>query len=108
MASCVCVLPILIMFENSWTFAYNYDFNYWRAGKSTLYNFVTVAMWITVGKLSLLDWLIFTWSFGWTDLSPICPPNIYIALFAITSFAFIFDWVPDPVCHITSGKWSSN
>ena len=30
-----------------------------------------------------------------------------MARFEITSFVFMFDWVPDPVCHTTSGKWSS-
>ena len=31
-----------------------------------------------------------------------------MARFEITSFAFMFDWVPDPVCQTTSGKLSSN
>jgi hypothetical protein len=31
-----------------------------------------------------------------------------MALFAITSFAFMLDCVPDPVCHTTKGKWSFN
>ena len=26
----------------------------------------------------------------------------------MTSFAFMFDWVPEPVCHTTSGKCPSN
>jgi hypothetical protein len=26
---------------------------------------------------------------------------------AITSLAFMFDWVPLPVCQIASGNWSS-
>jgi hypothetical protein len=29
-----------------------------------------------------------------------------MALLAMTSFAFMFDWVPDPVCQTTKGKWS--
>jgi hypothetical protein len=29
-----------------------------------------------------------------------------MALLAMTSFAFMFDCVPDPVCQTTSGKWS--
>src|SRR5690349_6559062 len=50
-----------------------------------------------------------TWSFGWTGvLEPIWPPSISIARFEITSLAFMFDWVPDPVCQTTSGKWSSS
>ncbi len=48
-----------------------------------------------------------TWSFGWTGfLEPISPPSISIARFEITSLAFMFDWVPEPVCQTTSGKWS--
>jgi hypothetical protein len=31
-----------------------------------------------------------------------------MARFEITSLAFIFDWVPEPVCQTTSGKWSSS
>ena len=30
-----------------------------------------------------------------------------MARLAITSLAFMFDWVPEPVCHTESGKWSS-
>jgi hypothetical protein len=26
----------------------------------------------------------------------------------MTSFAFMLDWVPEPVCHTTSGKWSTS
>ena len=46
---------------------------------------------------------------GWIGFfDPTSPPSNSIPLFAITSFAFIFDWVPDPVCQITKGKWSLN
>ena len=31
-----------------------------------------------------------------------------MARFEITSLAFMLDWVPEPVCHTTSGKWSSS
>jgi hypothetical protein len=41
-------------------------------------------------------------------LLPSSPPNISIALLLITSFTFMFVWVPDPVCHTTRGKWSFN
>ena len=40
--------------------------------------------------------------------SPIIFPEISCALFAITSFTFMLDCVPDPVCQITKGNWSSN
>ena len=49
------------------------------------------------------------WSLGCTgSLDPITPPRISIARFAMTSLLFMFDWVPEPVCHTTRGKLSSN
>ena len=64
---------------------------------------------IAVGKVSFEDCPIFTWSFGWTGFfDPITPPSISIARFEMTSFAFMFDCVPDPVCQTTRGKLSSN
>jgi hypothetical protein len=45
---------------------------------------------------------------GWTgDLPPRAPVRISLARPAITSLAFILDWVPEPVCQMTSGNWSS-
>ena len=45
------------------------------------------------------------WSLGWTgSFDPISPPSISMARLAITSLAFMLDWVPDPVCQTTSGK----
>ena len=41
---------------------------------------------------------MFTWSFGWAS-SP--------ARLAITSFAFMFDEVPEPVWKTSTGNWSS-
>ena len=40
-----------------------------------------------------------TWSFAWTP----SPANV-----AITSFAFMFELVPDPVWKTSIGNWSSN
>ena len=34
-------------------------------------------------------------------------PRISQARLAITSFAFMLLWVPEPVCQTTRGKWSS-
>jgi hypothetical protein len=31
-----------------------------------------------------------------------------MARFEMTSLAFMFDWVPLPVCQTTSGKWASS
>ena len=63
------------------------------------------AMCIAVGKVSFDDWLMLTWSLGWTGFfEPISPPSISIARFEITSLAFMLDCVPEPVCQTTSGK----
>ncbi len=62
-------------------------------------------MCIAVGKVSFDDWPILQWSLGWTGLlPPFLPVRISFARLAITSLAFIFDWVPLPVCHTTSGN----
>ncbi len=62
-------------------------------------------MCIAVGKQSFDDWLILTWSFGWMGFfEPISPPSISIARLEITSLAFMFDCVPEPVCQTASGK----
>ena len=61
-------------------------------------------MCMAVGKVSLDDWLMLTSSFGWQRFSPASS----FARFAMTSFAFMFDWVPEPVCHTTRGKCPSN
>ena len=63
------------------------------------------AMCIAVGKVSFDDWLMLTWSLGWTGVfEPSSPPSISMARFEITSLAFMFDCVPEPVCQTTSGK----
>ena len=42
------------------------------------------------------------------DFSPNLPPFNTCARLAITSFRFMLDCVPEPVCQITNGNWSSN
>mmetsp|Transcript_34926 Transcript_34926/g.88624 ORF Transcript_34926/g.88624 Transcript_34926/m.88624 type:complete len:228 (-) Transcript_34926:2-685(-) len=70
---------------------------------------VTPAMYMAVGNESLLDWPMFTWSFGWTGVfEPTSPPSIWIARFEMTSFTFMLDCVPLPVWKTTSGKWSAS
>ncbi len=55
---------------------------------------------IAVGNVSFEDWDMFTWSLGCTgSLLPISPPASSMARFEMTSLAFMFDWVPDPVCQ---------
>ena len=51
-----------------------------------------------LGKTSLDDCPMFTWSLGWAP-SP--------ARFAMTSLAFMFDDVPEPVWKTSIGNWSS-
>ena len=49
------------------------------------------------------------WSLGCTgDLLPITPPHSSMARLEMTSLTFMFVCVPLPVCHTTSGKWSSS
>ncbi len=62
----------------------------------------TAAMCMAVGKVSLEDWDMFTWSLG----CRIAAPAMALPRLAMTSLAFILDCVPLPVCHTTSGKWS--
>ena len=79
------------------------------AGCSRSASSSTTATCTAVGKVSLLDWLRLTWSFGCTgDLLPELTPRISIARLAMTSLAFMLLCVPDPVWNTTSGKWSSS
>ena len=108
MASCVCVLPILTISLNSCYFARRPSVSFLSFGMSLSFVSITAAMCITVGKTSFDDYDLLTSSFGWISFEPRLPPIISIALFEITSFAFMFDCVPDPVYHTTNGKWSSS
>src|SRR4051794_39041105 len=51
-----------------------------------------------LGNTSLDDWPMFTWSLG-------CTPSP--ARFAMTSLAFMFEDVPEPVWKTSIGNWSS-
>ena len=52
------------------------------------------------GEHSFEDWPQLTWSLGCTgSFEPSSPPSISMARLAITSLAFMLDWVPEPVCH---------
>ena len=58
-------------------------------------------MCIAVGNVSFDDCDMFTWSLGWTGfLLPSTPPASSMARLEMTSLAFMFDWVPDPVCQM--------
>src|SRR5262249_47853527 len=68
------------------------------AGSSSCVSVSRAARWTADGKTSLEDCPRLTSSFGWTS-SP--------ASAASTSFAFMFDDVPDPVWKTSIGNWSS-
>ncbi len=56
-----------------------------------------MAMCMAVGKVSLDDCDMLTWSLGWTgSLLPSTPPASSMARLAMTSLAFMFDCVPEP------------
>ena len=78
------------------------------AGRSASASASTVATCITVGNTSLDDWPRLTSSLGWIGfLLPGTPPASWMARLAMTSLAFMFDWVPEPVWKTTSGNsWS--
>jgi hypothetical protein len=66
-------------------------------------------MYIAVGKVSLEDCPMFTWSFGCTGfLVPSSPPRSWLARLPITSLTFMSQTVPDPVCHTYSGNSESS
>ena len=67
------------------------------------------AMCMAVGKVSLEDCDMFTWSLGCTGVfDPSTPPASSMARLEMTSLAFMLVWVPLPVCHTRSGNWSSS
>ena len=104
-ASWRCVLPTFIIFLNFETFFFNSLFNKSNDGNNLFFDSNTIAMCIALGNTSLVDWDLFTWSFGCTGFfDPSLPFKIWIALFAITSLTFILVWVPDPVCQTFKGK----
>ncbi|MNT39507.1 hypothetical protein D3C72_1757590 [compost metagenome] len=41
-------------------------------------------------------------------MEPMVPPAISMARLEMTSLTFMLDWVPEPVCQTTSGKWSAS
>ena len=108
-ASCRCVRPIFTMSANPFAFASSASRSSRTRGRSRSTITVAPATCIAVGNVSFDDCDRLTWSLGCTGVfDPSCPPASSIARFAITSFAFMFVWVPEPVCQTKSGKWSSS
>jgi hypothetical protein len=102
------VRPILTMSANAFAFSSSPRCRWRSAGSRSSLISRTVAMCMAVGKVSFEDWPRLTWSFGCTsDFSPRLPPSAWLARFAMTSLAFMFDCVPEPVCQITNGNSSS-
>ncbi len=64
---------------------------------------------IAVGITSFDDWPRLTWSFGCTrSRAPRPPPSSSAARFAMTSLAFMFDEVPEPVWNTSTTNSSSS
>ena len=104
-----CVRPILTMDAHASALASRSSRRSLSAGTRPSWTSYAVAMDMAVGKTSLLDWDMLQWSFGCTGvLLPTRPPSISIARLEMTSLTFMFVCVPLPVCHTTSGKWSSS
>ena len=73
------------------------------AGRRSTSTACVAATWIADGNTSFDDCDALTSSFGCTGL-----PSAADAMFASTSFVFMFDDVPDPVWNTSIGKWSSH
>ncbi len=93
-----CVRPDLTTSANSSAFAESDAASPSSAGSSSEWTSPSAARWTADGNTSLEDWPMLTWSLGWAG-SP--------AMLAITSLAFMFDEVPEPVWKTSIGNWSS-
>jgi hypothetical protein len=68
-----------------------------RAGIRSLVSAEVAATWTEVGKTSFEDWEALTWSFGWTVVALPAASRARVARVAMTSLAFMFEEVPEPV-----------
>ena len=101
--------PSITTSENAADFAVSVSMSCATTGSSRASIVSTSATCITAGNTSFDDCERLTSSFGWTGFfDPTTPPAIWIARFAITSFAFMFDCVPEPVWKATSGNSPSS
>ena len=107
-ASCRCVLPVLMTGMNSSARPSSSDWSSAKAGIRPLRIDSSADRWMAVGMTSLEDWPMFTWSLGCTgSREPMTPPSISMARFAMTSLAFMFVEVPEPVWKTSTTNWSS-
>src|SRR5918999_2441105 len=93
-----CVRPDLTMSSNASALPANARSSRSSAGSRRFVASSSAARWTALGNTSFDDWPMFTWSFGWAP-SP--------ASVAMTSFAFMFEEVPEPVWKTSIGNWSS-
>ena len=108
-ASMRWVRPIFTMSAKASTFSASASRSARTDGSRTWVICSTAAMCMAVGKVSLDDCDMLTWSLGCTGVfDPSTPPASSMARLAMTSLAFMLVWVPLPVCHTRSGKWSSS
>jgi hypothetical protein len=98
-ASIQWVRPDLTTSSNSSAFAASESPSRRSAGRRSFVSSSSAARWTADGKTSFEDWPMLTSSFTWTS-SP--------ARLAITSFAFMFEEVPEPVWKTSIGNWSSS
>ena len=108
-ASIICVLPILTIFLNCLDFFSKLFLNFFKLGTVLFLIMLRAAILIAVGKVSFDDWDLFTSSLGDSVLLSFTKLffSIIWALLVITSLTFMLVCVPDPVCQITRGNWSS-
>ncbi len=92
MASIRWVRPDLTTVANSRDLAASARARYSSAGSSAVVTWWATATWIAVGNTSLDDCDALTSSLGWTGR-----PRRADASRAMTSLAFMFELVPDPV-----------
>ena len=94
-----CVRPDLTTSSNSSAFRSSEAARRSSAGSSSSVISPSAARCTAEGKTSFDDCPMLTWSLGWIP-SP--------ASAAITSFAFMFELVPEPVWKTSMGNWSSS
>ena len=98
-ASIRWVRPDFTTSANSAALVSNVAARWSSAGTRSCVAAAVAARWIDVGNTSLLDWLALTWSLGCTSR-----PSAREARVAITSLAFMFDEVPEPVWKTSIGN----
>src|ERR671925_219009 len=94
-----CVRPDLTTSSNSAAFAWSDSASCRSAGSTSFTSSSSAARCTADGKTSFEDWPMFTSSFGCTS----SPESA-----AMTSFAFMFEEVPEPVWKTSIGNWSSS